>query len=182
MIYTVECSFADPASEEEWNRFYSLDKLPALISVAGFRSSQRFKALTPGCPSYLAAHTIDALDVLTGEDYKRKGGGNFARWQQHITDWHRNLYEGLALMPEVGEDQLLLLTTEGPDPLLHLGVTPRIIEAVALAKVPPLRWLATIERAQMPDLARLPAALHAYTPITPRLTNSPAQDSQPCPM
>ncbi|MBO0145367.1 sugar ABC transporter, partial [Agrobacterium sp. Ap1] len=38
MIYMVECSFADPASEAEWNDFYSLDKLPALISVSGFHT------------------------------------------------------------------------------------------------------------------------------------------------
>jgi hypothetical protein len=174
MIYTVECSFADPASEKEWNRFYSMDKLPALISVQGFRSSQRFRALTPGCPTYLAAHAIDSLDVLTGEEYQRKGGGNFARWQQHITDWHRNLYAGLTLMPEVGEEELLLLTTAGPDLLQQLGAAPCIIEAVALAKNPPLRWLATIARAHMPDLARLPAAVHAYAPMTPRLTPNPA--------
>lgn len=33
MIYTVECSYSDSASEEQWNDFYSLHKLPALISV-----------------------------------------------------------------------------------------------------------------------------------------------------
>lgn len=91
MIYTVECSFADPFSEAEWNDFYSLDKLPALISVSGFHTSQRFKALSRGCPVYLALHSIDGLDILTGEEYRQKGGGNFARWQQHITDWHRRL-------------------------------------------------------------------------------------------
>ncbi|HXP95865.1 MAG TPA: hypothetical protein VN809_04080 [Telmatospirillum sp.] len=79
MIYTVECSYADPGSEAEWNDFYSLDKLPALISVAGFHTSQRFKALGRGCPVYLAIHTIDGLDVLTGEAYRQKGGGTFAR-------------------------------------------------------------------------------------------------------
>ena len=48
MIYTVECSFADLDSEAEWNDFYSLEKLPALISVTGFHPSQRFKAITGG--------------------------------------------------------------------------------------------------------------------------------------
>lgn len=43
MIYTVECSFADLDSEAEWNDFYSFEKLPALISVTGFHTSQRFK-------------------------------------------------------------------------------------------------------------------------------------------
>ena len=69
MIYTVECSFADTAREAEWNDFYSLNKLPALISVDGFHTSQRFKALSPGCPVYLAIHSIDSLDVLQGDEY-----------------------------------------------------------------------------------------------------------------
>ena len=54
MLYTVECNYTDPESEQEWNTFYSQQKLPALISVAGFSSSQRFKALKPGGSRYLA--------------------------------------------------------------------------------------------------------------------------------
>jgi hypothetical protein len=62
MLYIVECSYADPESEAGWNRFYSEDKLPALVSVSGFRASQRFRALSSGCPVYLAIHTIhDAI-------------------------------------------------------------------------------------------------------------------------
>ncbi|MDQ0513400.1 hypothetical protein [Ancylobacter amanitiformis] len=43
MIYTVECRFADPASEAEWNDFYSLTAWPrtptatwSRYSIAGF--------------------------------------------------------------------------------------------------------------------------------------------------
>lgn len=74
MIYTVECSYFDSASEEEWNDFYSLHKLPALISVRGFHTSQRFRACGAGCPTYLALHSIDGLEVLHGDEYARKGG------------------------------------------------------------------------------------------------------------
>ncbi|SMB41076.1 conserved hypothetical protein [Serratia proteamaculans] len=59
MFYTVECSYTDPESENEWNAFYSLGKLPALVSVTGFSTSQRFQAMTPGCPVYLAIHTVN---------------------------------------------------------------------------------------------------------------------------
>lgn len=75
MIYTVECSFADPVSEAQWNDFYSLEKLPALISVSGFHTSQRFKAISAGCPVYLAMHSIDGLAVLESDEYRQKGGG-----------------------------------------------------------------------------------------------------------
>jgi hypothetical protein len=164
MIYTVECSFVDAASEAEWNHFYSEEKLPALISVTGFHTSQRFRALTPGCPTYFAAHSVDGLDILTGEEYRRKGGGNFARWQQHITDWHRNLYAGLDRMPDVGEQDYLLLTATGPGRLAQLGVMPRSIEAAAMEKLPPSRWLGVVRRSDLPDITGLPGTFMSMPP------------------
>ena len=172
MIYTVECSFADPNSEAEWNDFYSLEKLPALISVTGFHTSQRFKALSDGCPVYLAVHMIDGLDVLTGEEYRQKGGGNFARWQQHITDWHRNLYSDSGLAPAVNADELLVLCASGPEPLVQMGLTPLAMRAVALEKFPERRWLARLPRRNTPLVESLPEGVHLYAPMTEQLTSS----------
>lgn len=154
MIYTVECSFADPVSEAQWNDFYSLEKLPALISVSGFHTSQRFKAISAGCPVYLAMHSIDGLAVLESDEYRQKGGGNFARWQQHITDWHRNLYGGLERAPAIGEGEYLIVSAVGPEPLIKMGLTPEQMWAVALRSV--LRtggwrsWIAPLVLVQIP--------------------------------
>ncbi|KWH65287.1 hypothetical protein [Burkholderia anthina] len=169
MIYTVECTFADPAGEAEWNDFYSLEKLPALISVSGFHTSQRFKAIGAGCPVYLAVHTIDGLDVLTGDEYRRKGGGNFARWQQHITDWHRNLYSDIGRAPAVNADELLALSASGPDRLIGLGLKPLAMQAVALERYPARRWLAVLPRSDAPVAGNVPAGLDLYAPITEQL-------------
>ena len=171
MIYTVECSFADPGSEAEWNDFYSLDKLPALISVSGFHTSQRFKAVRGGCPVYLALHSIDGLDVLTGEDYRRKGGGNFARWQQHITDWHRNLYGGIERAPAIAVGEYLAVSATGPEPLIRLGLIPYAMHAVALEKFPEYRWLARVKRGETHDIERLQEDVHVYVPMTAQLTS-----------
>lgn len=171
MIYTVECSFADRGSEAEWNDFYSLDKLPALISVSGFHTSQRFKALSGGCPVYLALHSIDGPDILTGAEYRQKGGGNFARWQQHITDWHRNLYDGIDRAPGIGEGEYLALSATGPAPLIRLGLTPYAMQAIAMEGFPEHRWLAKIERGNMPDIEHLPEGVHVYVPMTAQLTS-----------
>ncbi|RQN39478.1 sugar ABC transporter [Paraburkholderia tropica] len=177
MIYTVECSFADPHSEAEWNAFYSLDKLPALISVTGFRSSQRFKAMSAGCPVYLAMHTVDSLDVLTSEEYRQKGGGNFAKWQQHITDWHRNLYSDIGLAPAVKADEWLVLSAIGPDPLIQLGLKPLAMQAVALEKFPEKRWLAVLPRSNAPRAEDLPAGIYLYAPMADQLTSARAISS-----
>ena len=74
MIYTVECSYSDSASEEQWNDFYSLHKLPALISVRGFHTSQRFRACGAACPTYLALHSIDGMEVLQGTSMPGREG------------------------------------------------------------------------------------------------------------
>lgn len=170
MIYTVECSFADPRSEAEWNDFYSLDKLPALVSVGGFHTSQRFKALREGCPVYLAMHSVDGLDILTSEEYRQKGGGNFARWQPHITDWHRNLYAGLDRAPSIGPDEILAISEKGPESLIRLGFAFNELHAVALEKFPEYRWLARLKRSQ--TFEALPTDIHLYEPMTAQLVNS----------
>ncbi|AGK51618.1 putative aBC-type sugar transport system protein [Burkholderia thailandensis MSMB121] len=172
MIYTVECSFADPDSEAEWNDFYSLEKLPALVSVTGFHTSQRFRSISDGCPVYLAVHTIDGLDVLTGEEYRQKGGGNFARWQQHITDWRRNLYSDIGLAPAVNADELLVLCASGPDPLIQMGLKPLTMQAVALAKFPERRWLAVLPRSNAQLGGNISEDLYLYSPMAEQLTSS----------
>lgn len=172
MIYTVECSFADLNSEAEWNDFYSLEKLPALISVSGFHTSQRFKSISDGCPVYLAIHTIDGLDVLTGEEYRQKGGGNFARWQQHINDWHRNLYSDIGFAPAIKDDELLVLCANGPRPLIQMGLRPLAMQAVALEKFPERRWLGTLPRKDAQLIESTSEDIHLYSPITEQLTNA----------
>jgi len=169
MIYTVECSYSDPASEEEWNDFYSLHKLPALISVQGFHTSQRFRACGAGCPIYLALHSIDGLEVLQGDEYARKDGGNFARWQQHITDWHRNLYSDLDRAPAVEQGDYLLVSRVGPEPLIAMGTAPDGMHAVALDRAPAALWLARLPAGMVPAMESFPSGVYAYAPMTAQL-------------
>ena len=169
MIYTVECSYSDPASEEEWNDFYSLHKLPALISVQGFHTSQRFRACGAGCPIYLALHSIDGLEILQGDEYARKGGGNFARWQQHITDWHRNLYSGWDRAPAVEQGDYLLVSRVGPEPLIAMGTAPDGMHAVALDRAPAALWLARLPAGMVPAMESFPSGVYAYAPMTAQL-------------
>jgi hypothetical protein len=171
MIYTVECNFVNSTQEADWNNFYSRTKLPALISVPGFRSSQRFKALTPGCPTYLAIHTVTGPEVLTSDAYREKGGGNFASWQNQITDWHRNLYDGIDMAPGVEEGQCLLLCHTGPDPLRQLATTPMPLHAVGLDRRHEHRWMARWDSDRKSPIEKLPSGVSLYMPIGRQLLN-----------
>jgi len=51
MLYTVECTYIDPASEDEWNAFYSLEPLRFVEIELGYhpvemRASWREKSST----------------------------------------------------------------------------------------------------------------------------------------
>nr|VXZ83991.1 ribonuclease Z [Klebsiella pneumoniae] len=90
-------------------------KLPALVSVPGFYASQRFRALSEGCPCYLALHDIHDATVIDSDAYRRNGGGHFARWQSAIADWHRHLYLTNNTLREVAPDEVLLLGDTAED-------------------------------------------------------------------
>lgn len=176
MIYLVECDFSDPVREAEWNAFYDRTKLPALLSVAGFHSSQRFKRWGQGGPAYLAMHSVEGLAVLQGADYRLKGGGDFAEWQSHICNWRRNLYAGLTIAPAVGQDEVLVMSATGSASLLGLGLTPTPLTAVALDKAPGKCWSATA-KAWVICAGSLPEDVWCYTPLTSRLMAAQATGS-----
>ncbi|KAA5945224.1 sugar ABC transporter [Enterobacter cloacae] len=168
MFYIVECSYNDPPSEAEWNAFYSQEKLPALLSVTGFMTSQRFRAITPGCPVYLALHTVTNADVLHSEEYRLKGGGNFSRWQSCITDWHRNLYACEDPAPALSGDQILLLNTQLVSPAGHRAID---IQAVGLDCSPERRVAWVLPRETAIQASPLPE-VYLYEPLTPQLQRS----------
>lgn len=172
MFYIVECSYNDPESEAEWNAFYSQQKLPALLSVTGFTTSQRFRAVKSGCPVYLAIHTINDADILSSDDYRLKGGGNFSRWQACITDWHRNLYAGEGLAPALSSDEILLLSAKPVDYLeRELGYQGLEMAAVGLDKSPEYR-VAYVLPVKIASLFTDISGVYLYEPLTPQLQSA----------
>lgn len=176
MLYTVECSYADPASEKDWNTFYSLEKLPALISVTGFITSQRFRALGTGCPAYLAIHTIADARVLNGEEYRLKGGGNFSHWQASVTDWQRSLYECEGLAPAVSDGQVLLLSTQPIDFIRkETGCPATVMNATGQADVQQRRFACVLDRDAAVRLSQSVPDARLYEPVTPQLHKAVAE-------
>lgn len=172
MLYFVECSYRDPESEGEWNEFYSREKLPALVSVTGFRSSQRFRAITPGCPAYLAIHTVKDADVLSSEEYRHKGGGNFSRWQVWITDWQRNLYAYDASAPAISSDEILLLSAQPSSAFVAASIRQATeMHAVGLARSPARRTMCVLPRECALQLIHMPD-VYLYEPLTSQLQHA----------
>lgn len=120
--------------------------------------------------SYLAVHTIAESDVVGSEAYLRNGGGSFARWQEWITDWRRNIYDGMDLAPDVGSEDVLVLS-DGP--LASGGQAVWHLVAVGLDGSPQRRW---VSLASLKDIGPVPAGAGVYEPLTPQLRSRRSSD------
>jgi hypothetical protein len=87
--------------EAEWHAWY-LAHIKVLLSVPGFRASQRFQAIHPTPAPYLALHEVDSGAIFESPEYRSRGGpGSTGDWRALHLNWRRNLLEGLAATPDV---------------------------------------------------------------------------------
>lgn len=101
MLYMVEMDLPDAALLEEWHAWYR-EHLVKLLSVPGFHSAQRFQSLTPAAAPYIALYTIASQNVITSPAYRAKAGPeSTGKWRSLMTNWKRNLLEGLDRAPAV---------------------------------------------------------------------------------
>ena len=152
MLYMVECDISDPQVEAEWNAYYTERKLDEVLAVPGFRTSQRFKSLAPFPSPYLAIHTVDSLDVLTGDAYRSGGGGSFdPRFQPYIINWHRNVFSGIERAPAVADDELIAVVDDAREKLFDARFT--WLEAAGLDRSVTSRGIARVGRGEGERLA-----------------------------
>jgi hypothetical protein len=133
MIYMVEMDFRHPEREAEWHEWY-LAHIRVLLTVPGFRASQRFQAIVDGTPSpYLALHEVASADLFDSAAYRSRGGpASTGEWQQLHADWQRNLLEGLDATPNVPADAYLLLLRDVHDGNLPEPAEVRWVRGVGL--------------------------------------------------
>lgn len=169
MIYTVECAFTDPARENAWNAYYDAEKLEALLSVPGFRASQRFRAIMDTPAPYLAIHSIRDTAVLEQEVYRNAGGGAFGGWDDLVTNWDRNLFTGMETAPEISPEQVLVMLDDPAAASEAPGAKFTWLEFAGLDHTTDRRGLAIVDQETGVALAREKAAvLRVFEPITDR--------------
>ena len=169
MIYTVECAFTDPAREEAWNAYYDDEKLPALLSLPGFRASQRFRAIMDTPAPYLAIHSIRDAAVLDQTVYRTVGGGGFGGWDDLVVNWDRNLFTGLAAAPEVDAKDCLVMLDDPAAVHAAPGANFAWLDIAGLDRTTERRGLAIVDRATGAGLARDAGdLLRVFAPITNR--------------
>ena len=133
MIYMVEMDFPHPERLPEWHDWY-LAHIRVLLTVPGFRASQRFHAIVETPAPYLALHEVESAGLFETAAYRSRGGpASTGEWRQLQTNWRRNLLEGLDETPDVPSDRHVLLLDEARDVNLPPGIDVTWLRGVGLA-------------------------------------------------
>jgi hypothetical protein len=138
-----------------------------MLTVPGIASAQRFKTDSPGYSPSLAMYTIASAEVFRDPYYlKVRGMGEWLPLvlKQH---YHRNVFEGLDVAPDVAEDSVLIVADRdqpGPGPQ---GVTLTWLKAGGIDLSTPYRGIATVKRAAADSLIAA-IGIGVYRPVTQR--------------
>ena len=172
MLYMVELDFPHPAMLDEWNRWYT-GHLRMLLSIPGLESAQRFQATTPTRSPYVAIYTIADEGVMTSPAYLAKAGRKSpGQWAPLMTNWDRNVLDGIDRAPEVPMDGWVAIYDRlAPDaPPLPEGYVP--LRPVALDRTIAERGLLFGRAGAEPPAWREHDGVHIRIckPLTPLLT------------
>jgi hypothetical protein len=170
VIYMVEMDMRLDDREAEWHEWY-LAHIKVLLTVPGFRASQRFKSILPAPAPYLALHQVDSGAIFDSPEYRLRGGpGSTGDWRERHSNWRRNLLEGLAETPDVPAGAHLLRLENARDVALPAGITPIWTKAIGLDRDADEFGLAVVaDPAPLLDLARRDTRVRLYRPISEKL-------------
>ena len=167
MIYMVEMALLETARRVEWDAWYVAHQR-RLLSIPGFRASQRFETIHMGESPFVALHEVDSLEIFAGPHYRANGGpNNTGEWQARMGHWHRNLF-GVDHTPDVPMDARLVVVEEGCGRALPDHVSVQWMEAVGLDCSVPRRGLAVMPPATAARLVGTPG-IRVLKPIGARL-------------
>jgi hypothetical protein len=165
MIYMVEMALLEAARRAEWDAWYAAHQ-HRLLSIPGFRASQRFEAIHTTESPFVALHEVDSPELFSSSHYRAKGGpSNTGEWQVKMGHWHRNLFAA-DHTPDVPMDARLVLVEEASGEMLPGHV--RWMEAVGLDRSVSRRGLVVMTPTMADRLVGTPG-IRVLKPIGARL-------------
>ncbi len=170
MIYCVELAFSEPAREVEWSAWYSRH-LGILLSVPGFSTAQRFQSLAPCRAPYLAAYSVTSRDVFESAPYRLRGGrASPGEWAPLMIHWDRNLFDGLAQMPNVMPDEVLAVIDHTTHHIANLPLPLHTLICAGLDRTVASRGIAVLSAAAYATVAACASEhIRFYQPLTAQL-------------
>ncbi len=165
MIYMVEMALLDTARRAEWDVWYVAHQ-HRLLSIPGFRASQRFETIHAADSPFVALHEVDSADVFDSPAYRANAGpSNTGEWQAKMGNWHRNLFAGIEHTPDVPLDARLLIIEHGARCVVPDATW---MDAVGLDVSVRRRALAVMAPAAAEQLVGTPG-VRVLKPLGPRL-------------
>jgi hypothetical protein len=170
VIYMVEMDFPHPGRLREWHDWY-LAHIRVLLTVPGFRASQRFQAIVETPAPYLALHEVASAALFGSPAYRSRGGpASTGEWRQLQTNWRRNLLDGLDETPDVPADRHVLLLDEARDVRLPADIGVTWLRGIGLDSTIKECGLAVVnDPAPVLDLARHDPRVRVYRPISEKI-------------
>jgi hypothetical protein len=176
VIYMVEMDMKLGDREAEWHAWY-LAHIRVLLSVPGFRASQRFQSLLP-CPApYLALHQVDSGAIFDSPEYRSRGGpGSTGKWRALHVNWRRNLLDGLVETPDMAQNSTLLRLENARNVTLPAEIAVAWSKVAGLDRDAAEFGLAVIaDPAPVMDLAKADPRVRLYRPISKKLWEEPGK-------
>jgi hypothetical protein len=170
MIYMVEMGFPHPERLGEWHEWY-MSHIRVLLTVPGFRGSQRFEAVVDNPSPYLALHEVASADLFQSDAYRSRGGPtSVGEWRSLQTNWHRNLLDGLDEAPEVAADAHLLLLRDAREVALPAAIAVDWLRGAGLDSTVKECGLAVLQDpAPVISLARGDDRVRIFRPISEKI-------------
>ncbi|ETW99146.1 hypothetical protein [Candidatus Entotheonella palauensis] len=166
MIFMSQSGITDPKQQAAWDRWY-LDHLQVMLTVDGIESAQRFELLQGHASPSLAIYSIASPEVFQDAYYLRIRG--MGAWLPLIDreHYHRNLFTGLDIAPEVPDTGVLLVADRHEPEPMRAGSVWTWLEAAGLDRSTPYRGIAVVPSASALDVPGTDVA--SYRPVTGRL-------------
>jgi hypothetical protein len=170
VIYMVEMNFPRAEREAEWHAWY-LAHIRVLLTVPGFRASQRFRAIVETASPFLALHEVASAALFDSAAYRSRGGpASTGEWRALQTDWHRNLLEGMNETPDVPPEAHVLLLRDARDTVLPEPAAVSWLRGVGLDRTIAECGLAVLDDpAPFVPLARRDPRICLYRPISEKI-------------
>ena len=173
MIYMVEMALAESEMHRraEWEAWY-LSHQKMLLTIPGFRASQRFEAMEPCDSPFVALHEVVGPELFTSEPYRAKAGpGGTGEWQHKMPNWHRNLFTGVEHTPDVRMDQWLAVVEEGVPATRCEGMLDlHWMESVGLDGNVKRRAIAVVDMPYIATSFATAEGVRMCRPLMPRIT------------
>lgn len=172
MIYMVEMDLIERDRRVEWDHWY-LTHTKMLLTFPGFHATQRFECLHEAEAPFVAIHQVDGPEFFQSEPYRDQAGPTgTGEWRTKMTNWNRDLFDGMDATPDVPLPGALIVVEEGADAGVPDGLRVTWLNSVGLDRSVEQRGFAVADDLETARPAVGATGIRVLKPLIARLTEA----------